>query len=323
MNSVVYSDAFVPAELIAACGLRPLRLLPARAAGADSSAVSQGVCPYAHAFMASLAQSDAAAVIFTTACDQMRRSCELLAARDHRPGFLLNVPHTQGDGAFGLYLSELERLRRFLCEVGGRCPTDAELIETMARYATARRSLLAARSRFTGRQFHEAILAVSNGLPMPAPKALAGRASDGIPIAVVGSPLMAGDAELFDALERFGGHVVLDATDSGEMALPTPQPDPQPGTPALESLARSYWHIPAAFRRPNDGLYEYLDREMAARAVRGIVLRRYVWCDTWHAELGRLRQRYPLSVLDLDVSEPFSPHTLTRVEAFLEVLRAR
>ena len=32
MNSVVYSDAFVPAELIAACGLRPLRLLPARAA---------------------------------------------------------------------------------------------------------------------------------------------------------------------------------------------------------------------------------------------------------------------------------------------------
>jgi benzoyl-CoA reductase/2-hydroxyglutaryl-CoA dehydratase subunit BcrC/BadD/HgdB len=327
MSAVVYSDPFVPAELIAACGMRPLRLPPSRSAEASFS-VSEGLCPYARAFAASVAESEALAVIFTTACDQMRRVCELFTARDHRPCFLLNVPHTwQGSAAFGMYVSELERLGRFLCEIGGHRLSDAELAETMARYAAARQSLLGSRSRFAARQFHEAILAVSNtGLAVPCPESSA--ANDGIPIAVIGSPLMAGDGELFDLLERFGGRIVLDATDSGEMAMPEAHSQPgaavlQSGVTVLQTLAGSYWSVPAPFRRPNEGLYAYLDRELSARAVRGMILRRYVWCDAWHAELGRLRQRYPLSVLDLDVSEPLSPHTLTRVEAFLEVLRER
>ncbi len=328
MKTVVYSDAFVPAELVAACGLRPLRLPPSRAAGASLFPVTEGLCPLARAFAASAAESPAVAVIFTTACDQMRRIHEMFATRAGRPSFLLNVPHTTGGNAFRMYVSELERLARFLCEICGICgrpPTDDELAASMARYESARRSLLALRGHLTGREFHEAIASlIAGGLSAEsiAKSAAGGEVRDGVPVAVVGAPLMEADGELYDIVERCGGRVVLDATDDGEMAMPEFAP-PARGSAAMERLAAGYWNIPAALRRPNDLLYEYLDRELASRGVRGIILRRYAWCDTWHAEVGRMRRRYSQSLLDLDVSEPLSEHSLTRIEAFMEAMRER
>jgi benzoyl-CoA reductase/2-hydroxyglutaryl-CoA dehydratase subunit BcrC/BadD/HgdB len=53
-------------------------------------------------------------------------------------------------------------------------------------------------------------------------------------------------------------------------------------------------------------------------------LRRYLWCDLWHAELYPLRQRSAVPVLELDAvdDDPGSlERTLGRIEAFLEILR--
>ena len=98
-----------------------------------------------------------------------------------------------------------------------------------------------------------------------------------------------------------------------------------PAEDPLDELARIYFDaIPDAFRRPNTRLYEWLGREVSARSVRGIILRRYPVCDLWHAELERLRTWSDVPVLDLDVEtgdEGEASRTLARIEAFLEMLR--
>jgi len=91
----------------------------------------------------------------------------------------------------------------------------------------------------------------------------------------------------------------------------------------LAELVRVYFDaIGDHFRRPNDALYRWLDREIAARQVRGILFRRYVWCDLWHAESARLKERSPVPVLEIDVGDgdhSTLSRTTARIEAFLEM----
>ena len=85
--------------------------------------------------------------------------------------------------------------------------------------------------------------------------------------------------------------------------------------------------IPDAFRRPDSGLFQWLGRELAARQVRGIIFRRYVWCDLWHAELQRLKKWSPVPVLEIDAGATSGSddagarnRVQGRIEAFLEML---
>jgi hypothetical protein len=63
---------------------------------------------------------------------------------------------------------------------------------------------------------------------------------------------------------------------------------------------------------------------MAAAGVRGLVLRRYVWCDLWHAEWQRMKEWSPVPLLEIDVAddeESLPPAAAGRLEAFLEMIR--
>ncbi len=124
----------------------------------------------------------------------------------------------------------------------------------------------------------------------------------GIPLAVLGGPLFDADRSWFDLVERAGGQVVLDATEGGRRTLPRPFDPARIALKPLDELADAYFDgIADAFRRPNSGLYEWLERQLAANHVRGILLRRYVWCDLWHAEAARLKQWSAMPLLELDV----------------------
>jgi benzoyl-CoA reductase/2-hydroxyglutaryl-CoA dehydratase subunit BcrC/BadD/HgdB len=275
------------------------------------------------------------------------------------PVFLMNVPATwQTPAARQLYLDELERLGQFLVRLGGRAPTADDLARAMLQFDLARRQLRAARPRLSARGFAEAVAGLrsvveDSGLgksecrmqnaaspnpksetrnpksQIPNPKSeIAGPSPppprDGVPLALVGGPLTEEDFEIFDLIEQAGGRVVLDATEGGERTLPRPLDAERTRRDPLDELADAYsLSIPDVFRRPNDLLYEWLRRELAVRQVRGILFRRYLWCDLWHAELHRLKQFSPLPVLELDVvSDDGSSRsrTLGRLEAFLEML---
>lgn len=157
----------------------------------------------------------------------------------------------------------------------------------------------------------------------------ANSADDTVPLALVGGPLPPQDYGLLDLVERCGGRIVLDASETGQRTLPPPL-RPRSSWAALrdhplEELAAAYFlGIPDVFRRPNDRLYEWLAERIASRGVRGLLLRRYVWCDLWHAEWRRLAAWSPVPVLELDVADQeqgLPGRTLGRIEAFLETLR--
>jgi benzoyl-CoA reductase/2-hydroxyglutaryl-CoA dehydratase subunit BcrC/BadD/HgdB len=295
MKPIAYCNPFVPAEWIAAHGLQPRWLRLGVDGGGPLPALARGVCPYVGALIetAQAGLSDASALVLTTVCDQMRYAAALLETRGCGPLFLLNVPSTwQTPAARQLYLDELRRLGQFLVALGGTAPDNAALARVMLDCDHGRNA--------------DAI----------------GHSDVGVPLALLGGPLLESDRPLLDLLERCGGRVVLDATEGAERTMPRPFDPVRVASEPLRELADAYFDgIPDAFRRPNTGLYEWLGRQLAARQVRGIIFRRYVWCDLWHAELQRVRQWTRLPVLELDVGpdDTGAPNRIQgRIEAFLE-----
>jgi len=322
--AVLYSCSFVPAEWVAAHGVRPCRTLPASGPASAWLAADMGLCPYARAFALEARAGEADAVVVTTLCDQMRRVAEIIARDSPRPVFLMHLPTTwQSAASRAYYLDELRRLGRFLVQLGGAAPSDGDLAAVMLQYDSARAALRALRGRVSPRRFSEAIAefhrtgaVTSDALPAAAPR--------GVPIALLGAPMVRNHFWLFDLIEEAGGHVALDATDSGERTLPAPFAADRLHTAPLEELADAYFgHIPHAFRRPNDALYQWLGRELARSGAKGLIVRRYVWCDTWHAEVERLREWASVPVLDLDVNGggDAEGRAANRIQAFIEALR--
>jgi benzoyl-CoA reductase/2-hydroxyglutaryl-CoA dehydratase subunit BcrC/BadD/HgdB len=149
--------------------------------------------------------------------------------------------------------------------------------------------------------------------------------TDGVPLAMVGGPLMKQDFELFDTIEQSGGRIVLNATETGERGMCAPFDRRKLCDEPLMELVDAYFgSIPDASRRPNSDLYLWLKRELSGRGVLGIIFRRYVWCDMWHVELRRLKDWTDLPVLDIDTAgdnETDRHRTANRIRAFLEMLQ--
>lgn len=295
MTTIAYSSPFVPAEWIAAHGLRPHRLRPCATVQGSLPATIRGVCPYVAATTdATLPAS--AALVLTTVCDQMRYAAALLKTRGDCPLFLLNVPSTwQTPAVRHFYREELKRLGRFCVDQGGATPDDAELARVMLEYDAQRE-----------------------------PDARRPKCNGGVPLAVLGGPLLADDDRFFEILELSGGRVVVDGIEGSARTMRRPFDPSRVATDPLAELADAYFDaIPDPFRRPNTRFYDWLKRETAAHGVRGIILRRYLWCDLWHAELSRLREWSDLPVLEIDVGgdDTSSPNRMQgRIEAFLEMI---
>jgi benzoyl-CoA reductase/2-hydroxyglutaryl-CoA dehydratase subunit BcrC/BadD/HgdB len=300
MKSIAYVSPFVPAEWIAAHGFRPNPLRLRIADGQSLHVVARGVCPYAGELTSTVVSGlEDAGIVLTTVCDQMRSAAALLENRGGCPVFLLNVPSTwQTVAVRQLYRDELQRLGRFLEQQGGKTPNTDELAQTMLAYDCER-------------NIHRRRL-------------IAADKCDGVPLAILGGPLLETDGMFFDTIKRAGGCVALDATEGGERTVPRPFDPARVASDPFAELADAYFDIPDPFRRPNTLFYEWLGRELTARRVRGIILRRYLWCDLWHAELQRLKQSSALPVLEIDIGsdDVVAPNRMQgRIEAFLETLR--
>jgi hypothetical protein len=245
----------------------------------------------------------------------------------------MNVPSTwQNLAAQNLYVDELKRLGRFLVRLGGKSPTPAGLAEVMLEYDAVRASIRASRAYLSARQYAEAIATLqghrhkgTEAQSCFVPLSLCAFVPDLVPLAIIGGPLMWSDFDIYDVVEQCGGQIVLDATETGERGMCGPFDRRRVREDPLAELANAYFGgIRDASRRPNNELYEWLAHELAARAVRGIIFRRYVWCDTWHAELQRMKEWTDLPVLDIDVAgdaETERQRWQNRIRAFLETLK--
>jgi len=330
MKNVWYTCPFVPPEWIAAHGFRPRRRRLASAASGRAAGAPAGACPYANAFVAAAgAIPPDDAVVVTTLCDQMRRASELIARNAGDGLFVMHVPKTWREAnPHRLYVDELRRLGRFLEDAGGAPPSPERLADVMRAYDSARRSMLAARGRVSGRQFAQALAdfqesgradfdagAIGEGAPSP------GR---GPAVAIVGGPIMADDFWIFDRVEGFGARVVLNATVGAELGLPRPLDRRRIGDDPLGELADAYFgHIPHPARRPNSRLFQYLRRELRDRQVEGVLFVRYVWCDLWHAELHRLKEFSPCPAAGIELTDDAggAVRATARIQSLIEMLR--
>ncbi|MGB2965921.1 MAG: 2-hydroxyacyl-CoA dehydratase family protein, partial [Phycisphaerae bacterium] len=286
--NVVYSSPFVPPEWIAAHGARPERIRPESGAATRSMAPVAGMCPYARAMIGEvLASHDGEVAVFTTTCDQMRRAAGWVALEAPAPVFLFNVPATHATPAARLYLDELHRLGRFLARLGGSEPSRDKLAAVSESYDDRRRQLRDALGILAPREASE-VIAECDRNERPRLQGACCSLPHGIPVAVIGGPLMRGDARVFDWIEEAGGAVVLDGTESGARTLPTPFDRRRlRDDPVLEIVDAYFGRIPDAFRRPDDALVAWLRRELAASGARALIIWRYVWCDLWAAFAAR------------------------------------
>ncbi|MCX5643948.1 MAG: 2-hydroxyacyl-CoA dehydratase family protein [Phycisphaerae bacterium] len=308
MKTIAYTCPYVPAEWIAAHGLRARRLVPLPIEGTSTIPRIEGLCLYARAFVNDVAASDdVSGVVVTTMCDPMRRVFDLLVRRVDTPAFLLNVPSTwQTVAAQRLYLDELKRLGRFLVRLGGHEPDKEELIRAMLDQAHG--------NGVHGTGFPNAMNRVGGPTPY----------GHGVPLALVGGPLMLRDRVLFDVIADCGGRIVLDATETGQRGVCGPFDRRRLAEDPLMELAQAYFRLPDASRRPNSELYRWLKDQLAQSGAHGIIFHHYVWCDKWRAEFARLKEWANLPVLRLD-SEGDGPidmvRTRNRVRAFMEMFQ--
>jgi benzoyl-CoA reductase/2-hydroxyglutaryl-CoA dehydratase subunit BcrC/BadD/HgdB len=288
------------------------------------AALPEGVCAFAHA-MAALAESPAQPpLVLTTSCDQMRRAADNALGRGASHVFLFYLPATwQTDTVRRLYHAEVERLGRFLERLGGRRPTADELWALMREYDERRRLLRAVVRGASARQAAEALARFPDWAPTPASVSAAPPVDDGIPLAIVGGPLLPSQWPMLDDIESAGGRVVLFATEPGERSLLPPLARPDEPRHPLSTLTDHYFaHCVDVFRRPNSQLYDWLGARLRERRARGIVLWAYVGCDLWRAEAASLREAFQLPVLTLDAHDVRGGalRDANRLAAFIESL---
>jgi benzoyl-CoA reductase/2-hydroxyglutaryl-CoA dehydratase subunit BcrC/BadD/HgdB len=331
MKKIIYSCPFVPPEWITAHNMEPCRI-GVHSWNTEKKPVigeTSGICVYARAFANQVIfEKKASAVVITTVCDQMRRISELIKKNCNLPIFLMNIPSTwQTTTAHKIYMTELKRLGRFMIRMGGNSPSKDNLAKVMDKYNTARSYIRSARAYLSPRQYSETILNFyRNGITNFTVSDYKNKfVSRGIPLAIVGGPLLSDYFNIFDIIESSGGSIVLDGSKNGERTMPPPFDRRLLKDSPLEVLADAYFgKIPDAFRRPNSELYRWLKKEINQREIKGIILLRYVWCDIWHAEIQRIKEWAGLPLLDLDISDDVDKpkHIASRIQPFIEILKS-
>jgi len=255
----------------------------------------------------------------------MRRAADAVVSSQPMRAFLFNLPATwQTSAARRLYHFEVERLGNFLERLGGRAPTEAELEAVMKKHEVCRKQVREVLQRGTAGQSAEALAHFFRDGSATTQQALAVPGTQGVPLALVGGPLLPSQWPLFAATESAGGCVVLNATEPGERGLLPPLPVPADGESPIATLANHYFdHAVDVFHRPNSRLYEWLAARLAERCVRGIVLWVHVGCDLWRAEAASLREAFGLPVLVLDSHEVRAGglRDTNRLAAFIESLK--
>lgn len=304
VKHLLYDSQYIPPEWIAAHGFTPERLIPRAPTPAAplrtpellaTLASRMGVCTYAASAVIEAAGGDECPVVVTTLCDQMRRAGEVLQEEQRETVFIFNMPRTwQSSAALAMYRAEIMRLGRFLETLGGCAPHPGLLAEVMDEYERKRECPSTESSE---------------------------RAGPGI--ALVGGPMTDEESWIGECIRAAGGAVVLDATETGELALvPRFERRGLREDPFAELLF-AYFSLPHPARRPNDYFYGWLSTRLAVCRVKGIVFVRHLWCDIWHAELARVREQCSLPVAELDTSGQAGarPRSASRIQSLLEMLR--
>ncbi|KZD15125.1 MAG: 2-hydroxyacyl-CoA dehydratase [Candidatus Fermentibacter sp.] len=261
-------------------------------------------------------------------CDQTRRLFQALGRITAVDAFHIQLPSTRTKEAEDYFASQVERLCDDLVSRGfsdGYSTDRALAFEKERRRAASSLRSIAMKGLLKPSDLHKAFELFQIARPgwlagfLETAVAASKPWQGSMRIAVAGGPMAAGDDAVPGLLEAAGVTMVPLGCSGLQATLPDAEPvDGSPGW-----LAREYFQASRCARcRPNDQVFEYLERTLEEADCRGLILKTLKFCDLWYTERERIRERMPVPVLVLDTS--YAPggreRVGTRIEAFLESL---
>lgn len=339
-----------PPALIEAAGGIPLRLC----LQGDSVMQRSGellsrncLCPFIKACIGHLETGNrwfinVDALAISSMCDQMRHLADVWRSRFHLPCYVFFRPRgLEKKEAIWIYQQEL---RWLFYELSAFCNTGVNQAETygiIERYNSIRYYLLAVHHMratqnpaITGAEW---LAVVQAGFVLDSRNYLEllrrlykQLTCKNVPprgivrIMLAGGMLAQGDDRIVQAIEDTGrAMVITDALCAGTRAIGgkiIAEGD------LLSNIIKAYLsQVPCIHARPNQALYEYIDRQVKQFGVDGVVFQTLKFCDGWGSEWCRMQQflkqrGIPSIVIDTDYGTADTGQIATRVGAFLEML---
>ncbi len=293
------------------------------------------------------------------ACDSLQGLGSILIdfVRPRQPVIPLYLPRGRRASDVEFLANEFRSMYRRLEEITGRSPSDVELMEHIQREEAANESLaqlhqqrthlalddlefyrlIRSREYLPAETFSELARAVLTPIPDPllspqppflsqagerkGGRAQRGRDREGIPIVLSG--IVPEPMSLFESLAEMGGVVVADdLACCGRRLYPRGTSDDP-----FVRLAQSLLGAPPDSTRghPIQERLDHLVRLVKTSRAKGVVFYDVKFCEPELFDLPILRKGLqemgiPTVTIEVDISEPLSHQTLTRLEAFLEMI---
>ncbi len=299
-----------------------------------------GVCPYIEA-------SDL--VVGETTCDGKKKYYELLGKQV--PMYVMELPQMKGPRDRVLWRGELEAFVQRLEELSERRITEESLSNAIQTVNSKRRALQRLASLrasdppvISGRdallisqiaflddtvRFTENLEALCDELEQRA----ASGETVGTPahprIMLSGCPMAIPNWKVPQIIETSGATIVAEEMCTGERYFRDLTDEAAGSVPAmLVAVADRYLQIDCAVFTPNAQRCENILNMVRDRKVDGVVYYALKYCDPFTMEAGNVRAELesagmPMLYLETDYSQGDTGQVTTRVEAFLEMLRAR
>jgi len=342
---VGYFCSYLPAELLLAAGLYPLRLrgLSVEDSSSGDAYLSHLTCSFARHVTAAVLDGVydfLAGQIAVNCCDHLRRANDVLVAKSRLAyhGYL-SVPRGFRADLFSWYLEELARLQDSLEDHFQVKITEAALQAAISQTNQVRGRMQkldelcrGEQPKLSGADLLTAAVAARVLLPaefVEKADALIAAAEKAEPLSGIRSRVILMGGELDDpgyvrTLESQGAHVAGDLLCFGRRGLGLPV---DPSGPALAALARAYlYQVPCArmmgeFPRR----YQAMVKLFQECGAKGIIFTRIKFCQIWANEVHNLRHRFesnplPMLVLEREYGTISTGQIKTRVQAFLERL---
>jgi benzoyl-CoA reductase subunit C len=339
---------YVPHELVDAAGMVPVNLYGASGEMNAAAAYLQTITCYPVRGATELlltGQLDALdGAVFASVCTGATSGGEVWRSLNMLPYYhQLIVPRkARGESVVQFFKGQLARMQSSLEAFGGRPITNEALADSIKLYNRSRALLdklaqvssehpdvlppqdvavvRSAASFMPRARYAELLSGLLSKLPSPS-----GKAGDRVRLVVTGNLCDLHQLGVFSLIDEAGGVVVEDDSPLGRrMQLPVAES----GDP-LEALARHYVEMYPCSTKCDDTLdanFDYLLGLVKSSQAQGVVFLRPLYCDPAGIDNPLLSNRLsaaniPTLSLDLNGREPATGQVLTRLQAFVEMLR--
>ncbi len=329
-----------PRELIRAFGVLPIEVWgpPGMDISYSAAHLQPYVCSMVHNMLAFLKTGGldcADYIIVPHACDSLQGLGSLLVdfVKPPHPVFPLYMPRGKRPEDVEFFASEFRKLYDWLSSLTGKKPSKDQLMESILREEKADETLarfydFRTEMSLSVRDFYR-VLRTRQYLPAEefvsfverVMDEYAGDPPDGVPVIMSG--IVPEPMDVLDEIQNLGGLVVDDDfACCGRRVYPAGKSD----DPFIRMAERILYGPPDVTRGDLiEERFEHLMEKVKKSGAAGIIFYTVKFCEPELFDLPDMRRRLkeagiPSVHVEVDINDPLSHQTITRIGAFLEVL---